>query len=119
MSFERHREIFPSDGGASIAASAPAHRLDEFPAGYSSAGWSPPVPASASPTGYEYAVKSSCRSSSFHRTAYYVLTVCVSPRGKGTNIRSGTCSATIREIRSAEDARVALQLHRKEMAVEG
>jgi hypothetical protein len=43
MSFPRHREIFPSDGGASPAANAPAHRLDEFPAGYSSAGWSPPV----------------------------------------------------------------------------
>jgi hypothetical protein len=35
MSFLRHREIFPSDGGASLAANAPAHRLDEFPAGYS------------------------------------------------------------------------------------
>ena len=41
MSFLRHREIFPSDGGASPAANAPAHRLDEFPAGYSSAGCSP------------------------------------------------------------------------------
>src|SRR5579859_7821370 len=46
MSFLRHREIFPSDqpnavpsnGGASPAANAPAHRLDEFPAGYSSGG---------------------------------------------------------------------------------
>ena len=44
MSFPRHREIFPSDGGASPAANAPAHRLDEFPAGYSLAGWSPPEP---------------------------------------------------------------------------
>jgi hypothetical protein len=26
------------------------HRLDESPAGYSSAGWSPPAPASTSPT---------------------------------------------------------------------
>ena len=41
MSFPRHREIFPSDGSASLAANAPAHRLDEFPAGYSSAGCSP------------------------------------------------------------------------------
>jgi hypothetical protein len=31
-------------------ANAPVHRLDEFPAGYSVAGWSPPLPASASPT---------------------------------------------------------------------
>jgi hypothetical protein len=35
MSFLRHREIFPSDEGAGLAANAPAHRLDEFPAGYS------------------------------------------------------------------------------------
>jgi hypothetical protein len=31
MSFPRHQEIFPSYGGASPAANAPAHRLDEFP----------------------------------------------------------------------------------------
>ena len=41
--FSRHGEIFPSDGGANPAADVPAHRLDEFPAGYSLAGWSPPV----------------------------------------------------------------------------
>jgi hypothetical protein len=41
MSFPRHWEIFPSEGGASLAANAPAHRLDEFPAGYSWAGCSP------------------------------------------------------------------------------
>ena len=62
----------------------PAHRLDEFPAGYSLAGCSPAAPASASPTEYEYAVMSSCRSRAFHRTAYCVLTVCVSPGGKRT-----------------------------------
>jgi hypothetical protein len=77
MSFPRHREIFPSDGGASLAANASAHRLDEFPAGYSSAGCSPALPASASPAGHQYAVMSSCRSSTFHRTANCVLTVCV------------------------------------------
>lgn len=37
-SFIRNREIYPTDGGASIEASAPAHRLDEFPAGSSSSG---------------------------------------------------------------------------------
>ena len=79
MSFFRHREIYPSDGGASVAANAPAHRLDEFPAGYSSAGWSPPEPASASPASNQYAVKSSCRSRSLQRTANCVLTVCVTP----------------------------------------
>ncbi len=73
MSFLRYQEIFPSDGGASPAANAPAHRLDEFPAGYSSAGCSPALPASASPTVYEYAVMSSCRSSTFHRTANCVF----------------------------------------------
>jgi PQQ enzyme repeat len=48
MSFFRHREIYPSDGGAGIAANAPAHRLDEFPASYSLAVCSPAWPASAS-----------------------------------------------------------------------
>ena len=82
MSFPRHREIFPSDGGASLAANAPAHRLDEFPAGYSLAGCSPAEPASASPAGHQYAVMSSCRSRTFHRTVNCVLTVCVSRGGK-------------------------------------
>jgi putative transposase len=55
MSFFRHKEIFRSDGGSWLSgepteAGSPAHRLDESPAGYSSAGWSPPEPASASPT---------------------------------------------------------------------
>jgi putative transposase len=54
MSFFRHREIFRSDGklsknGKPAETGSPAHRLDESPAGYSSAGWSPPLPASASP----------------------------------------------------------------------
>src|SRR5262245_11413026 len=82
MSFFRHGEIYPSDGGASFPANAPTHRLDEFPVGYSSAGWSPPLPASASPTDSEYAVQSPCRSTSFQRTARYVLTICLSPGGR-------------------------------------
>src|ERR1039457_4287120 len=82
MSFFRHREIYPSDGSACLAADAPAHRLDEFPADYSLAGWSPPEPPSASPAGPQYAVQSSCRSSTFQRTANSVLTVCVSLGGK-------------------------------------
>ena len=49
MSFWRHAEIYPSDGGQTLGAQPPAHRLDEFPAGYSSAGCSPAEPASASP----------------------------------------------------------------------
>ncbi len=49
MSFPRHEEIYPSDGGSPMADRAPAHRLDEFPTGYSLAGCSPAEPASASP----------------------------------------------------------------------
>jgi hypothetical protein len=55
MSFFRHKEIFRSDvdsfeSGETAETASPAHRLDESPAGYSLAGWSPPEPASASPT---------------------------------------------------------------------
>jgi hypothetical protein len=55
MSFFRHKEIFRSNAdsfqsGETAETASPAHRLDESPAGYSSAGWSPPEPASASPT---------------------------------------------------------------------
>ncbi len=82
MSFQRHLEIYPSDGGACDEADAPTHRLDEFPAGYSLTGWSPPEPASASPAGSQYAIQSSCRSRSFQRTANSVLTVCLSPGGR-------------------------------------
>lgn len=54
MSFFRHREIYRSDeqflsDEKPAAAGFPDHRLDESPAGYSLAGWSPPEPASASP----------------------------------------------------------------------
>ncbi len=54
MSFFRHEEIYQSDvrlpiEGELAETSSPDHRLDESPAGYSLAGWSPPEPASASP----------------------------------------------------------------------
>ena len=54
MSFLRHGEIYHCDegqggGGAIPQDHTPAHRNDEFPAGYSSAGCSPAEPASASP----------------------------------------------------------------------
>jgi transposase InsO family protein len=60
MSFFRHEEVFRSDGqedktGERAETHAPVHRLDETPVGYSSAGWSPPEPASASPTGQQCA----------------------------------------------------------------
>ena len=35
MSFRRHEEIYPCDQGAIAADRAPAHRVDEFPTGYS------------------------------------------------------------------------------------
>src|SRR5437764_6249266 len=85
MSFYRHREIYPSDEDASIT-SVLAHRLDEFPAGYSSTGCAPALPASASPTASECALKSSCRSMIFHRTAYSVLTVCLTPGGRSKQL---------------------------------
>ena len=49
MSLSRHGEIYHFDEGAILANHALAHRIDEFPAGYSSAGCSPAGPASASP----------------------------------------------------------------------
>ena len=51
MSFFRHGEIYHYDEGATPQDHALAHRNDEFPAGYSSAGCSPAEPASASPAG--------------------------------------------------------------------
>jgi len=51
MSFLRHREIYHPDGERrrGSQAAAPAHRSDEFPAGYSLAGGAPAEPAAASP----------------------------------------------------------------------
>jgi hypothetical protein len=54
MSFFRHEEIYRSDVGSEVEGEpartdSPDHRLDESPAGYSSAGCSPAEPASASP----------------------------------------------------------------------
>ena len=54
MSFFRHREIYRSDvpfqnKGEPAKTDSPDHRFDESPPGYSSAGWSPQEPASASP----------------------------------------------------------------------
>jgi putative transposase len=50
MSFWRHEKIYRSDNGKPAEAGFSDHRLDESSAGYSLAGWSPPEPASASPT---------------------------------------------------------------------
>jgi transposase InsO family protein len=61
MSFFRHREIYRSDAGSKrkgepAKTDSPDHRLDESPAGYSSAGCSPAEPASASPAGNQCGV---------------------------------------------------------------
>jgi transposase InsO family protein len=54
MSFFRHGEIYRWDekqeNGELLGSSSPPHPIDESPVGYSLAGWSPPEPASASPT---------------------------------------------------------------------
>ena len=54
MSFLRHTEIYQSDElrseRARLRSHALAHRLDEFPVGYSLASCSPAELASASPT---------------------------------------------------------------------
>jgi hypothetical protein len=87
MSFLRHREIYPSDGGPTLPGQAPAHRLDEFPAGYSLAGCSPAVPASASPTGDHFAGKLSRRTMTFHRMAICGLTGCLRCRVHFSSLR--------------------------------
>ena len=51
VSFSRHGEIYRwNRNGEQAQPRSPAHPIDESPVGYSSAGWSPPEPASASPT---------------------------------------------------------------------
>ena len=53
MSFLRHQEIYQADEQserARLGGHALAHRLDEFPVGYSLASCSPAELASASPT---------------------------------------------------------------------
>src|SRR5713226_9425603 len=85
MSFLRHLEIYPSDGDATRVNRVPAHRLDEFPAGYSSAGCSPAEPASASPTEDHFALWVLRSTILFQRTVNCVLTVCVTPGGRRMN----------------------------------
>ncbi|HZI51286.1 MAG TPA: IS3 family transposase [Terriglobia bacterium] len=50
MSFWRHEKIHRSDHEKPAETGSPDHRVDESSVGYSLAGWSPPEPASASPT---------------------------------------------------------------------
>src|SRR6185437_13440654 len=91
-SFFRHREIIRSDVIRSVRERrnrrSPAHRLDEFPVGYSSASCTPALRASASPTGIHSATQARRRQRSFQPTANCVLTFCATP---GDNRRFVTC----------------------------
>ena len=58
---------------------SPAHRLDEFPVGYSSASCTPAVLASASPTGSHFAIQARRRPRTSQPTANSVLTFCATP----------------------------------------
>jgi hypothetical protein len=55
VSFNGMGKSFQNDRGVDSKTDAPAHRLDEFPAGYSLTGCSPAEPAFASPAGVDYA----------------------------------------------------------------
>ena len=63
---------------------SPAHRLDEFPVGYSSASCTPAALASASPTGSHFATQARRRPRIFQPTANSVLTFCAT-RGDNRN----------------------------------
>ena len=89
MSFLRHGEISPFDEGVIPEDHAPAHRTDEFPAGYSLAGCSPALPASASPAGRHLAGTALRCTIEFQRTAGSVLTACLSPGDHPTPVTSG------------------------------
>jgi hypothetical protein len=63
---------------------SPAHRLDEFPVGYSSASCTPAALASASPTGSHSAIQARRRPRTFQPTANSALTFCATPGDKRT-----------------------------------
>src|SRR6266699_5444891 len=77
MSLLRHDEIYPCDEGATTQGHALAHRMDEFRAGYSLAGYAPADPASASPAGVHHAIPSVRRPSEMQRIENSVLTACL------------------------------------------
>jgi hypothetical protein len=89
--FFRHREIFRSDvrlwNREQPAGRSLIHRLDEFPAGYSLAGCSPALPASASPAAHHSAAKRTRRAMAFHRTATTPLNFVSHSKGSLQNLR--------------------------------
>src|SRR5258708_20652170 len=109
MSFLRHPEIFPSDGGANLADNAPAHRLDEFPVGYSLAGCAPAEPAAASPTDHHFARSLFRRTMSFHRTACCGLTGCLS-RGVHSNVALAMLASSADSICAFDSGMAGLKI---------
>src|SRR5579862_4572517 len=82
MSFFRHEEIYrPMDNrnvpGRSCQDRPRPHRYDEFPAGYSSAGWAPAEPASASPAEAHLAGIGPGSTIEMQRTVNRLLTPCL------------------------------------------
>jgi len=74
------RKSIETDGrlGARSCLAPSAHRLDEFPAGYSSAGCSPAEPASASPVVSECAAPCRAPARMFQRTVGVSVFCCLS-----------------------------------------
>ena len=114
MSFSRHGEIYRSDGLGFVGAGrrarwadAPAHRLNEFPAGYSLAGCSPAEPASASPAEEKFTMKAAPQASFFQRTGKTCLAGCLTVGVQRDQSRlyisnSGLCcTATSHVVRKA------------------
>lgn len=78
MSLQRHREIYPYDEGTTPLDRAPAHRLDESPAGYS---WRGALQHGPLPL-HQPALccnQNQCRSTRKQRMANRGLTSCLSP----------------------------------------
>ena len=96
MSFLRHREIFRSDVIRLVRERrnrrSLAHRLDEFPVGYSSASCTPAELAPALPTGIHSATQARRRPRNFQPMANSVLTFCVTPGDNRRDCRSTSCS---------------------------
>src|SRR6266705_2029934 len=93
MSLLRHDEIYPCDEGATTQGHALAHRMDEFRAGYSLAGYAPAEPASASPAGVHHAIPSVRRPSEMQRIENSVLTACLTQGDNPTEFLTRTSNA--------------------------
>ena len=109
MSFLRHNEIYQSEEDAIIGDRALAHRLDEFPAGYSLAGCAPAEPASASPTVHHFAVSALHRTIENRRTANSVLTVCLTPGGKPRSAVERVQATDVMKDRSYSGMTIAIE----------